>query len=249
MLSETQKHHFETLGFIILKGLIPRDEVQLYADAFEYTLVSANGGEAWARAPVRHQVLPFFRHNPEVYNRLLDDNRIIEVLEDLIGEGFVFTVSEAIKHWTGTAWHHDAIAADTHTHLKVLLFLDPTTVDTGCLYLLPGSQFHPYRERMQQYGNEILPLGKDVPGAHPCETEPGDVIVFNVKTYHGAFPDGSRRGLYLNFMQKPQTDADIQYVWDVGGQGGWYTPELYQDAPPQRQSMLAFWADRVQQNL
>ena len=82
MLSEAQKHHFETLGFIILRDFLPRDEVKLYADAFEDTLVKANGGEPWSRAPVRHQVLPFFRHNPEVYNRLLDDNRINEVLED-----------------------------------------------------------------------------------------------------------------------------------------------------------------------
>ena len=83
-----------------------------------------------------------------------------------------------------------------------------------------------------------------MPGAYASETCPGDAIIFNVKCYHGAFPDGMRRGLYLNFMGKPQNEADVEYIWDIGDRGNWYTPELWENAPPQRASMLKFWEVR-----
>jgi len=243
MLTDEQKGQFETLGCIVLKEFLPLDQVARYRDAFEDTLTKANDGP-WDKAPTRHQVLPFFKFAPEVYNHLLDDQRVGEVLADLLDEDYTFTVSEAIKHWNGTGWHHDSVAAEHHTHLKILVFLDQTRIDTGCLYVIPGSQFTPYRERMEEHGPSILQLGPNVPGAYAIETDPGDVIVFNVKCYHGAFPDGMRRGLYLNFMGKPQNEADEDYIWNVGSRGGWYTSELWENPTPQRASMLKFWEDR-----
>ena len=161
MLTDSQKHQFETLGFICLKNLIPPDEMQIYIDAFDETMIQANNGGPWNQAPKRQQVVPFYRHNTDVYNRLLDDDRIYQVVQDLIGKDFVFTVSEGIHHFGGTSWHHDDVSSEGHTHLKIVLFLDPVCADTGCLSVLPGSQFQPYRERMENYGNEILLLGKD----------------------------------------------------------------------------------------
>ena len=73
-----------------------------------------------------------------------------------------------------------------HRHLKVIFYLEPVRATTGCLSVLPGSHFLPYRERMEKYGEDILPLGKDVPGIYPIETDPGDLLVFNVKLYHSS---------------------------------------------------------------
>jgi hypothetical protein len=242
MLTETQKHQFETLGFLCLKNFIPPAEMQTYIDAFDGALIKANGGKAWDKAPKRHQVFPFYRFNPPVYNRLLDNEKICAVLEDLIGEDFVFTVSEGIHHFGGTRWHHDDISPEGHTHLKVVLFLNPVRANTGCLSVLPGTHFKAYRERMEKYGGEILPLGKDVPGTHPIEADPGDAVVFNVKLYHAAFGDGvERKGIYVNYMQKPRTTAEAAYITHLYHRdGGYYTPELFEGATPKRMRMLAF---------
>ena len=242
MLTDEQKGQFETLGCLILKDFLPQEDVKIYRDAFEGALTKANG-TPWDKAPSRHQVLPFFKKDPDAYNRFLDDPRVNEVLHDILGDDYVFTVSEAIKHWLGTGWHHDAVAAEDHTHLKIVTFLDPTRADTGCLYVIPGSQYLAYRERMHEHGESILKLGADVPGAYPLETDPGDVIVFNVKCYHAAFPDGMRRGLYLNFMGAPKNKQDEEYIWNVGGRGGWYSPELREKLTPARESMLKFWEE------
>lgn len=245
MLSDVQQHQFETLGFLLLKNLIPPEEMLAYIDAFDETMTAANGGVTWSNAPRRQQVVPFYRHNPAVYHRLLDHNRIHKVVEDLLGKDFVFTVSEGIHHFGGTHWHHDSLAPEGHTHLKVVLFLNQVRADTGCLCVLPGSQFMPYRERMQKYGESILPLGKDVPGAYPIESDPGDAVVFNVKCYHAAFSNMPRKGIYINYIQKPRTTEQEEYIkwlYHHDASHGWtyYTRELFEDAPPTRMRMLAF---------
>ena len=98
--------------------------MQNCVNAFDETMIKANKGVPWAEAPRRQQVVPFYRHNPAVYHRLLDHERIHEVVEDIVGEDYVFTVSEGIHHFGGTGWHHDSLAPEGHTHLKVVLFLN-----------------------------------------------------------------------------------------------------------------------------
>ena len=43
MLTAAEKHHFETLGFLCLRGFFPADELQRYTDAFDETLKRAKG--------------------------------------------------------------------------------------------------------------------------------------------------------------------------------------------------------------
>ena len=245
MLSDAQQHQFETLGFLCLRNLIPPEEMQTYIDAFDETMTAANSGVPWSNAPRRQQVVPFYRHNPAVYHRLLDHDRIHEVVENLLGKDFVFTVSEGIHLFGGTQWHHDSVAPDGQIHLKVVLFLNPVRANTGCLCVLPGSQFLPYRERMQKYAESVLPLGKDVPGTYPIESDPGDAVVFNVKCYHAAFSNLPRKGIYINYVQKAHTteeEAYIKWLYQHDASHGWtyYTSELFEDATQKRLRMLAF---------
>ena len=128
-------------------------------------------------------VMRFFEYNSAVYHRLLDSDAVCEVVEDLLGKNFVFSTSEGGYRFGNTWWHHDDVSPGDHIHLKVVLYLDPVSADTGCLSVLPGSHFLPYRQRMERYGGDILPLGRDVPGTYSIASNPGDVVVFNVKLY------------------------------------------------------------------
>ncbi len=245
MLNEQQKREFHTLGFLLLKNFIQPEEMQNYIDAFDDTMVSANGGVPWDQAPKRQQVVPFYRENTAVYHRLLDNDDLFELVEDLIGEDFVFTVSEGIQHFGGSRWHHDAISPEGHIHLKVVFFLDPVRADSGCLQVVPGTQFKPFRDMLKENGEHILEMGPAVPGAHAIEADPGDAVVFIVKCYHGAFGGSPRRGIYLNFMQKPTTSEQEEYVtglYEADASRGWayYTRELFEDATPRRMKMLSF---------
>ena len=131
VLTEQQKHEFETFGFLLLKDFIPSDEMQPYVDAFDGTMTKANGGVPWQHAPQTHAISPFYRHNPAVYHRLLDHDKISEVVEDLLGEDFTFWHAEGRHWWSGTEWHHDSVAPEGQAHLKVVFFLDPVSANTG----------------------------------------------------------------------------------------------------------------------
>ena len=252
MLTDTQKQQFETLGFLCLRQLIGPDEMQAYTEAFDEVMLKVRDGKPWDKAPGRQQVVPFYRHRPSVFHRMLDDERILGTVEDLLGEDFVFSVSEGIHHYGGSSWHHDDISPEGQTHLKVVLFLDSVRVDTGCLCVLPGSQFPQYRQRMEKYGEDILLAQGNVPGTYAIESDPGDAVIFDVKLYHAAFGNNQRRGIYLNFFQNPTTAEQQDHVINLyrkDSDHGWtyYTPDLFEDAPPRRQRMLKFLQDHCYQ--
>ena len=43
-------------------------------------------------------MIPFFDYDPDVFYPLLDDERFVDVLETLLGENFILTVSEGVIH-------------------------------------------------------------------------------------------------------------------------------------------------------
>ena len=244
MLTDSQKYQFDTLGFLCLKKFIASNDMQAYTDAFNRTLSRATGFDTEQPIEDKKMVgsLQFFESNPEVYHPLLDSANLNKMVEDLLGADFVFTVSEGHLRIGDTPWHHDDVAPEGQIHLKVVFYLEPVRAATGCLSVLPGSHFLPYRERLEKYGSDILSLGKDVPGIHAIETDPGDVLVFNVKLYHAAFGEGvKRRGVYINYLEKPRTPEEVEHAkWLYRKDGGYYTAELFKNAPPNRMRMLQF---------
>jgi len=254
VLTEQQKHEFETFGFLLLKDFIPSDEMQPLIDAFDETMTKANGGVPWQRAEGNHYVVPFYRHNPAVYHRLLDDERISEVVEDLLGEDFVFHAAAGHHRWGGTGWHHDSLPPEGLTHLKVVFYLQPVRADTGCLRVLPGSHFPPLRERMERWyelhGATIGSAAKESdtiawPAAIALESDPGDAVIFNTKIYHGAIGDGAdRRAIYINYIQEPRTPEQEDYITSMHPDDNpYYTAELFEGATPKRMRMLSFLKD------
>ena len=243
MLTEQQKHEFNTFGFLLLKDFIPPDEMKAYVDAFDETMIRANGGVPWQEAPQTHAVMPFYRHNTAVYHRLLDHDGINEAVEELLGEDYMFWLSEGHRRWNGLGWHHDAVAPDGLTHLKVVLYIDPVRADTGCLTLLPGSQHAPLRERMERwYGGPVLGDDSVWSAAVPIESDPGDAVIFNVNAYHAVIgEDLDRRAIFINYMQKLSTPEQKEYLTSLYNfDSPYYTSELFEDATPKRMRMLSF---------
>ena len=246
MLTDVQRQEFDTWGFIILRGFLPPEDMRAYTDAFDATLQTIVPPERWSDERGVVGAMNFFQKNPGVYHRLLDDERVLEVVEDILGPDYVFTTSEGARRYADTNWHHDDLAPEGQIHLKVVFYLDPMGADPGSLCLLPGSHHADYRERVEGYGRQMLSANRDVPGTYPIASDPGDMIVFNVKTYHGAFAEGvRRRAIYINFLQRPKTSLEEAHVeWLNRKDGGYYTPPLFEDAPPSRLRMTRFLKER-----
>ena len=47
-MTDVQKHQFDTLGFVVLRGFLPPDEMRLYTAAFDETLGAMTDPERWA---------------------------------------------------------------------------------------------------------------------------------------------------------------------------------------------------------
>ena len=109
-MTEEQINHFQTLGFLMCKQLLSPDEMSVISDAFDEGMKRARSGapepelrqDERGYSAVRQQVIPFFDYDPDVFYPLLDDERFVDVLETLLGENFILTVSEGVIHAGGT---------------------------------------------------------------------------------------------------------------------------------------------------
>jgi len=247
-MTEEQIRHFETLGFLQLKGLFSPEETTVLSDAFDAAMREARGGaEAPQSGVKRQQTIPFFDFDPETFYPLLDDPRILDVFDALLGEDFIFTLSEGILHTGGTRWHHDAMAPDGFFSMRAAMYLDPLGPDDGCLNVVPGSHFKEFGETLKASLDDLGLAPEDIPGRYPLVNEPGDVIFMNHKVYHSALGERyGRRAIHINCVQntsqeKNQTHFDWLMKFLAGETRGWgrfYSDRLISTAGPRRLKMM-----------
>jgi len=112
-MTREQINYFNTFGFFLSKQLLSREEMEVLGNAFDAAMEKACGG-----APIpqpgekRQQIIPFFDYDAAVFYPLLDDARVLDTFEQLLGEDFILTLSEGIVHTGGSGWHHDAYAPE-----------------------------------------------------------------------------------------------------------------------------------------
>ena len=96
-------------------------------------------------------------------------------------------------------------------YVKIALYLDPLTRDTGCLRVIHGSHNtgDTYSEKLKEVRENPLLWGvegKDLP-AIALETDPGDVLVFNHNLKHAAFGGSTQRRMFtINCSQRIPDD-------------------------------------------
>ncbi len=265
MLTTEQVTHFRTLGFVMCRSKLTADEASAISRAFDDGMRHARGG---AEEPHLEQdangygrksqgVTPFFDYSPDALYALLDDPRIFDVFEQLMGDDFILTVSSGIIHGGGTGWHHDECAPDGIFSMRAHLYLDPLGPADGCLTVFPGSHCRPYRDAiLRSMGvrnnptNHWTQLGVSpalVPGAYPLVTRLGDVLFMNHKLFHAALSDRrGRRAIHINCAQNttPKRNAE-HFEWLNGflesqSRGHrFYSDRLIRTAGPRRRKMLA----------
>jgi ectoine hydroxylase-related dioxygenase (phytanoyl-CoA dioxygenase family) len=215
MLTEQQRKHFETFGFLVMRDALSQAEVDRITSDFEDVLAEDRGGRAFDGRK-RQALLGFVEQRPAL-TRLLEDDRVYAVVEQLLGPHFVWVGSDGNLYVGNTGWHPDNSVP--YRRIKVAFYLDPVGKDTGCLRVIPGS----HRPELKDLLNDNWPVedaqespygipGCDIP-AFPLESKPGDIVFFNQALWHASYGGRTGRRMFtLNFAAEPTSPADYDWL-------------------------------------
>lgn len=265
MFSQLELKQFEVLGFVVARSAFSAEEMAVVGENFAEVLAEDRRGAAFG-GEKRQEVQGFLEQREPLY-RLLEDDRLFEGVEQLLGPGFVWIGSDGNLYVGDTRWHVDH--RGPYRRLKVTFYLDPVDEGSGCLRVVPGSHLGGFNEAMlaeEWPGWEDDPSqtpfglkGVELPG-YPIVSRPGDVVFWNPKLFHGSFGGATGRRMFsLRFGAKPRAEADFENLrWSYGinlekarqssirqrGEGftareGVYSEEFLRSDSPRLRSMTA----------
>ena len=208
MISEEQIAYFRVFGFLFLPQTFSQEEMKSVSGRFDELLDGERSGAPFP-GESRQSLYGIAELDP-LFTNLVADDRIYDTVESLLGEGFLWLCSEGNLYVGDTDWHSDGSRLDCRP-MKVSLYLDPLTAESGCLRVIPGSHrlwLHDALRPISQFG---LP-GPQIP-CWPLESQPGDVLFADMNTWHASFGGGpGRRHLAVNFVPEPKTKADLEML-------------------------------------
>ena len=219
MLTEDQVYHFKTFGFLIMKSVFTRDELKTIQAEFDHRAAVASSYEPFDGTK-RHGFNMMGDDTP-FFASLLEDPRFAEAAEQMYG-GVLGQVADANRYVTNTYWHYDAGSHEGYG-VKFAMYLQPVRADTGALLVVPGSHKRPWFDELDERPSlryawarqdfaraEADDVIESVPG-HGCETDPGDVVAFDLRLYHASVGGSTDRQMctlvYCNYPKTPQEVA------------------------------------------
>ncbi len=239
-LSDAEMQHWQSEGFLIRRQVFTGEHLARLQQAVERAAAKAYDlvpdGKTYHLDGKRfvdiNQMTVQFEHQPgsdtikviepvhqldSVLSELIDDPRITEPMQDLVG-------SESLALWTdklnlkrphegsGFGWHQDSpYWMHDCQHLdqlpNVYIALDDATRENGCLRLIRGSHLQgclPGTEDGSQLGGFYTSLNCFDPADEVLlEAPAGSLAFFNAHTIHGSEPNQSdqpRRALVLTYQ-------------------------------------------------
>ena len=158
----------------------------------------ADGERVWRRAEGMWDRDPMFRITT-AHPGLLE--AVAQVLEAEALPSNDSMVAKMPGAGAAVPWHRDPPGdlalkegRDASYDFTCDIYLDPSTLDNGCLWAIPGSH--------RGGGEDLDPMDFDVPGAVPLEAAAGDVVFHSTGVLHGSPPnmsDATRRTFYVHY--------------------------------------------------
>lgn len=161
-------------------------------------------------------------------DELIRHPRILDAVEDLIGPDIlcwntVWWIKEAMSP-TYVAWHQDRlyVGLDTDEFVTAWLALSPSTEESGCVRILPGSHREDLLPHIDEFAEDnLLSRGQEIAvpmdesRAVPMTLAPGQISLHNVRLAHASAPNRSadrRIGLSMHFI--PTSARQLAMDWD-----------------------------------
>ncbi len=219
MLTTEHVEHYRTFGFVVLRQQLDEAAVAALSEEVDRALRDAFGGRLDERPEtggIAGHYLPVMgAARTPASLRLVE--RFHPIARRLLGTEALPAPAEAILLFDQAAWHDDTgfdVAA-----VKFAAYLEPLEAGIGALRVLPGSQLDAYRDlargfdrRVTAQNREELQLAVERLPAYVCETEPGDVIAFDLRLYHASIHGRDRRQWTVSYYRDPHTPEQADEV-------------------------------------
>ena len=200
---------FRTFGFVVLRALFSPHEVGALRHEVVAALTDAYGELGVTPIPsgggISGQYLPLSADRAPLSQALIaDDPRLFQGAAALLGRPVVPTVPIATCFTSNAAWHTDD--GTGIGGVKFLAHLEARSANDGALLLIPGSQQPSFAGSVQDYLASD-PARQGFPGwPVPCvaaETQPGDVIAFDVRVFHASVGGQQRLAWSIEYVPWP----------------------------------------------
>lgn len=216
MLTLAQTDHFSTFGFAVLRGFLADRAAALRAetDAAIRDAYAATYDERVIDGISGHYLPMAARLTPVSASLVCDDPRFIDAAEQLLGGPVIPECPEGVLYFAEAPWHtDDGIGV---RGVKFAAYFDKLTPGNGALRLVPGSHHPEQNARLAAYRDRQLPIRSDadVAGYHAsipgyvAATVPGDVIAFDLHTWHASFGGRDRLAWTAIYQRCPETAAE-----------------------------------------
>lgn len=200
---------FRTDGFVAPVPVLSRDETQAYRRRFETYERDHDGWYTLSKGQKIHLLQTWVAE-------LVRNDRILDAVEDVLGPdvmcwGTSLFVKEAgDPHYV--SWHQDSTywGLDKPDVVTAWVALSPSTRDSGCMKMIPGSHVHeqiPHRDTLAEHnlltrGQEVA-VAVDESQAAYIELAPGEISLHHVRTVHASEPNRAedrRIGVALRYI-------------------------------------------------
>lgn len=216
MLTTQQLDHFATFGFVILPGMLGDQRtaaLRAEVDAAIRDAYAATYHERVIDGISGHYLPMTSRLTPVSSGLVCDDPVLIDAAEALLGGPVLPSLPEGVLYFGSAPWHNDdgiGVAG-----VKFAAYFDHLSATNGALRFVSCSQHAEPRalaSRYQRAGYD------DWPGVIAASA-PGDVIAFDLHTFHASFGGRDRLAWTIEYLADPPDEAARASVlrWLEGG--------------------------------
>ncbi len=224
-LNQDQVAHFREYGYLRIGALLDCDLVENLRD--EYDRIFAEAGadgryrnlaisdtddiDAKADAPGQMLQITQMCERSILFRKLLYDNRIVDIVEDLMGPNIQLFHDQALYKPARTGesvfWHQDnaywqCLPAQL---VSCWLTLDDVDAENGAMHVIPGSHLRPTEHKRSAETSPLLDMGDQVDESKAAviDLPAGGVMFHHCQTWHHTPPNRTerqRRAFAIHFM-------------------------------------------------
>ena len=222
MLTDSELERFNLFGFMVMKNVFTPDEVETIQAEFDHRAAVASSYDRFDGSK-RHTFQMMDEDTP-FYASLMEDPRILGPAEQIYGDVIGFN-ADGNRYVSDSEWHYDAGGFEAYGP-KFTIYLHSVRAYSGALRVIPGSHKKPLHDelRVMDGVGERFSRGAATPEevrrsmevidttpSYVCDSDPGDVMVFDLRTFHASYGGSKDRHMCsITYYNYPHTPAEIE---------------------------------------